>query len=81
MVTTDDARILAKLLPTRIAESRISGRDSNLSALLAPLLFFELWRSLTLLEAIMPVTDQDEKPEKIRRANNKIRKYINESTA
>ena len=81
MVTTDDARMLAKLFPTRIAESRISGRANNLSALLAPLLFFELWRSLTLLEAIMPVSDPDEKPEKIRSATNKISKYINESTA
>ena len=81
MVTTDDARILAKLLPTRIADSRISGRANNLSALLAPLLFFELWRSLTLFEAIMPVSDPEENPEKISNATNKRSKYINESTA
>lgn len=42
MVTTDDARMLAKLLPTRIADNKISGRASNLRALLAPLLFLEL---------------------------------------
>tara|TARA_B100000900_G_scaffold213088_1_gene180579 strand:+ start:232 stop:360 length:129 start_codon:yes stop_codon:yes gene_type:complete len=42
MVTTDEARMLAKLLPTRIADNRISGRASNLRALLAPLLFLEL---------------------------------------
>lgn len=69
-MTIAEAKILAKLLPIRIDASNISGLCSNLSALMAPLEPLERFLNLTLFDAIMPVSDPDEKAEKIRSTNN-----------
>ena len=69
-MTIAEAKILAKLLPIRIDASNTSGLCSNLSALMAPLEPLERFLNLTLFDAIMPVSDPDEKAEKISRTNN-----------
>ena len=78
-VTIDDARIFAKLLPTNIAESNISGRCNKFSARLAPLDFFDKFLNFTLFEAIMPVSEPDEKPEKNNKSINTIINISEES--
>ena len=69
-MTIAEAKILAKLLPIRIDASNTSGLCSNLSALMAPLEPLERFLNLTLFDAIIPVSDPDEKAEKIRSTNN-----------
>ena len=66
IVTIADARMFAKLLPINIDESRISGLWSNFKALFAPFAPLDKLRNLTLLDAIIPVSDPDEKAEKIK---------------
>ena len=73
-MTRADARILAKLFPTSIEASKISGLSRSFRALLAPLDFFATFLSLTLLEAIMPVSEPDEKAEKINRTISAVSK-------
>ena len=58
--------MFAKLFPINIEESNISGLWSNFKALLAPFVLLDKLRNLTLLDAIIPVSDPDEKAEKIR---------------
>ena len=65
IVTIADARMFAKLLPINIDERRISGLCSNFRALFAPFAPLDKLRNLTLLDAIIPVSDPDEKAEKI----------------
>ena len=66
IVTIADARMFAKLLPINIDERRISGLCSNFRALFAPFAPLDKLRNLTLLDAIIPVSDPDEKAEKIK---------------
>ena len=66
IVTIADARMFAKLLPINIDESRISGLWSIFKALFAPFVPLDKLRNLTLLDAIIPVSDPDEKAEKIK---------------
>jgi|TARA_B100000965_G_C19265762_1_gene615031 hypothetical protein len=69
IVTIAEANMLAKLLPIKIEDSKISGLCKSLRALLAPLASLERLRNLILLDAIIPVSDPDEKAEKISRTN------------
>ena len=64
--------MFAKLFPTNIAESNISGRCNKFSARLAPLDFFDRFLNFTLFEAIMPVSEPDENPEKNNKSINTI---------
>ena len=66
IVTIAEARMFAKLFPINIDESNISGLWSNFKALLAPFVPLDKFRNLTLLDAIIPVSDPDEKAEKIK---------------
>ena len=50
----------------------ISGRCNKFSARLAPLDFFDRFLNFTLFEAIMPVSEPDEKPEKNNKSINTI---------
>ena len=70
IVTIAEAKILAKLLPIKIEDSKISGLCRSLRALLAPLASLERLRNLILLDAIIPVSDPDEKAEKINSTNS-----------
>ena len=68
IVTRAEAKIFAKLLPTRITDKRLSGFESSfnaLSAFLSP--DFALFRSLILFDAIIPVSE----PEKNAESSNK----------
>jgi hypothetical protein len=65
MVTIADAKIFAKLFPTSIADKRISGRFNSFRALAAPFEPLDKFLNLTLFDAIIPVSDPDEKAEKI----------------
>ena len=66
IVTIAEARIFAKLFPINIDESKISGLWSNFNALFAPFVPLDKFRNLILLDAIIPVSDPDEKAEKIK---------------
>ena len=66
IVTIADARMFAKLFPINIDERRISGLWSNFKALFAPFAPLDKLRNLTLFDAIIPVSDPDEKAEKIK---------------
>ena len=66
IVTIAEARIFAKLFPINIDESKISGLWSNFKALFAPFAPLDKFLNLTLLDAIIPVSDPDEKAEKIK---------------
>ncbi len=66
IVTMAEARMFAKLFPINIDESKISGLWSNFKALFAPFVPLDKFRNLTLLDAIIPVSDPDEKAEKIK---------------
>jgi|TARA_B110000459_G_C16482166_1_gene434834 hypothetical protein len=46
--------------------SKVSGRFKSIRALLAPLDFLDKLRSFTLFDAIIPVSDPDEKAENIK---------------
>ena len=59
IVTIAEANMLAKLLPIKIEDSKISGLCKSLRALLAPLASLERFRNLILLDAIIPVSDPD----------------------
>ena len=80
IVTIAEARMFAKLFPINIDESNISGLWSNFKALLAPFVPLDKFRNLTLLDAIIPVSDPDEKAEKIKSTtsarNNKDRELV-----
>jgi hypothetical protein len=77
MVTIAEAKIFAKLFPTNIEARRASGLSSNFRARLAPLRFFAKFLNFTLFEAIIPVSDPDEKAEKISNSTNaEIKKDI-----
>ena len=65
MVTIAEAKIFAKLFPTSIADKSMSGRFKSLSALAAPFEPLDKFLNLTLFDAIIPVSDPDEKAEKI----------------
>ena len=56
---------MAKLLLINIDESKISGLWRSLRALFAPFSFLDKFRNLILFDAIIPVSDPDEKAEKI----------------
>ena len=58
--------MFAKLLPINIDEIRRSGLCSNVKALFAPYAHLDKLLNLTLLDAIIPVSDPDEKAEKIK---------------
>ena len=75
MVTIAEAKIFAKLFPTNIADKSISGLFKSLSALAAPFEPLDRFLNFTLLDAIIPVSDPDEKAEKI----SKINKVANRS--
>ena len=63
IVTIAEARILAKLFPTKIADNNWSGLLNKLNALLALLLdFFDKFFSLILLAAIVPVSEPEKNP-------------------
>ena len=66
IVTIAEARMFAKLFPINIDDRRISGLWSNFRALFAPFVPLDKLRNLTLLDAIIPVSDPDEKAEKIK---------------
>lgn len=68
-MTIAEANILAKLLPIRIEESKMSGLCRSLRALLAPFASLERLRNLILLDAIIPVSEPDENAEKISSTN------------
>ena len=70
IVTIAEAKILAKLLLIKIDASNTSGLCSNLRALMAPLEPLERFLNFTLFDAIIPVSDPDEKAEKISSTNN-----------
>ena len=74
IVTIAEARIFAKLLPINMDESRISGLWSNFEARFAPFAPLDKLRNLTLLDAIIPVSDPDEKAEKIKSTTSAINK-------
>ena len=77
IVTIAEANMLAKLLPIKIEDSKISGLCKSLRALLAPLASLERFRNLILLDAIIPVSEPDEKAENINSTNSaKNRKEI-----
>ena len=78
IVTIAEARIFAKLFPINIDESKISGLWSNFKALFAPFVPLDKFRNLTLLEAIIPVSDPDEKAEKIKSTISTINKSESE---
>ena len=61
---------MAKLLLINIDESKISGLWRSLRALFAPFSFLDKFRNLILFEAIIPVSDPDEKAEKINSTNS-----------
>ena len=65
MVTIAEAKIFAKLFPTSIADKSMSGRFKSFSALVAPFEPLDRFLNLTLFDAIIPVSDPDEKAEKI----------------
>ena len=75
MVTNAEARMFAKLFPTRITDNKLSGFASSSKALLE--FFwpdFALFLSFILFDAIIPVSEPDENAEKInstKRAKNK----------
>ena len=78
-VTIADARIFAKLFPTRMVDSNWSGLLSNSSALLAPLWgFLDKFFSLTLFDAIIPVSEPEKNPLSTKRLNKVVSKYIKE---
>ena len=82
IVTIAEANIFAKLFPTRIADKSLSGLVNNSNALLAPLFFFfDKFLSLTFLEAIIPVSDPEKKPDNINRNINIITKNNNEGSS
>ena len=57
--------------------SKVSGRFKSIRALLAPLDFLDKFRSFTLLEAIIPVSEPEENAEKISSTNSAAsKKYI-----
>jgi hypothetical protein len=58
------------LLPIKIDASNTSGLCSNLRALMAPLEPLDRFLSLILFDAIIPVSDPDEKAEKINNTNS-----------
>ena len=62
--------MLAKLLPIKMDESKISGLWSNFRALLAPFTSLDRFLSLILFDAIIPVSDPDENAEKINSTNS-----------
>ena len=70
IVTKAEAKILAKLFPTSIEARRISGLLRSRRAFLAPLDFLDKFLSLTLLDAIIPVSEPEENAEKISSANS-----------
>ena len=77
IVTIAEANMLAILLPIKSEDSKISGLCKSLRALLAPLASLERFRNLILLDAIIPVSEPDEKAEKINSTNSaKNRKEI-----
>ena len=69
MVTIAEAKIFAKLFPTSIADKRISGRFKSFRALAAPFEPLDKFLNLTLFDAIIPVSDPEEKAEKISNTN------------
>tara|TARA_B100001029_G_scaffold179808_2_gene191220 strand:+ start:1794 stop:2027 length:234 start_codon:yes stop_codon:yes gene_type:complete len=68
--------MFAKLLPINIDERRISGLLSKFNARFAPFASLDKFRNLTLLDAIIPVSDPDENAEKINRTKSKINKKV-----
>ena len=62
--------MLAKLLPIKKDESKISGLWSNFRALLAPFASLDKFLNLILFDAIIPVSDPDENAEKINSTNS-----------
>lgn len=65
---------MAKLLLIKIDESKISGLCSNFRALLAPLESLDKFLNFILFDAIIPVSDPDEKAEKINSTHSAINK-------
>ena len=60
IVTNAEARIFAKLLPTRITDNKLSGFAKSSKALLEFFLpDFALFLSLTLFDAIIPVSEPE----------------------
>ena len=73
MVTKAEARMFAKLFPTRITDNKLSGFASSSKALLE--FFwpdFALFLSLILFDAIIPVSEPEKNADKI--SNNTIDK-------
>jgi hypothetical protein len=74
--------MFAKLLPINIVDKSKSGLCSSLRALFAPLCgFFERFLSLILLAAIIPVSDPEKNPLRIKRPKSTPnKKYIEYSS-
>ena len=58
-----------RLFPTSIADKRISGRFKSFRAFAAPFEPLDKFLNLTLFDAIIPVSDPEEKAEKISNTN------------
>ena len=82
IVTIADARMFAKLLPIKIVDNNKSGFCSSLRALFAPLCgFLERFFNLILLAAIIPVSDPEKNPLRIKRPESTPNKrYIEYSS-
>ena len=63
-MTIAEARIFAKLFPTKIVDKSWSGLLRSFNALFAPLslFFFAKFLSFILLAAIIPVSEPEKKP-------------------
>jgi hypothetical protein len=71
IVTIDEAKILAKLLPINIVANNKSGFLRSFKALFAPLSgFFERFFNLILLAAIIPVSEPEKKALRVSKPNN-----------
>tara|TARA_B100000941_G_scaffold223796_1_gene166001 strand:+ start:838 stop:1107 length:270 start_codon:yes stop_codon:yes gene_type:complete len=82
IVTMADARIFAKLFPTRITDNKLSGLDSNSRARFELLLpFLTLFLSFILFEAIIPVSDPEKNAERIKRNIKEIANSIREGSS
>ncbi len=68
--------MLAKLLPTNIEARSRSGLFKSISALFAPFDFLDKFLSFTLLDAIIPVSDPEEKAENINRTTSAASKKV-----
>ena len=82
IVTNAEARIFAKLFPTRITDNKLSGLDSNSRARFELLLpFLTLFLSFILFEAIIPVSDPEKNAERIKRNIKEIANSIREGSS